>query len=415
MAATSSPQPNSPQPNSARPKTFLPRLGAGVGGALLAFAIAMPSYGLPQLKVIPLSAGGHTITEAAPAMLLDAQAFAKGEVLPEHVADPVCQDQPGVSRQPAKPVYCFIGHHTEVKSTRFIEAVEPSNKKVITLRAGNILQRLDRPEPQNLVNATVDTITLNRRSALPVEEKVSTFHAVTPALGLDDTTGAFVREGVQYQFPFDTAERSYQYFDTTAQVPKLIDFIGEETQTAGDYTQEVYHFNQRVGAVNMFDAISLALGRDGEISEKDKATLAGLRMKSVAGRWYSPEELKERGLEADSPVVMTRYYANVRDLRVQPDTGVIVNGEEHLHYFFAQTQEEADAAAQAGFNGEPPSPYRTALALDAKWNEATRIKQMTTAANALQKLALVRYVCFGAGVLGLILLAVSLGVALRRR
>lgn len=368
-----------------------------VGGALVAFSAIMPMTLIPALKTIPLSAGGSTVTAEAPAVLLDAQAFATNTALPEHADDPQCAGE-------AMPMKCFIASATVVQGVRNVAAVEPSNKDDITLRAGNVLLRKDRPEKEGLISASVDTVTLHRHAAFPIDEPTSTFHITAPDLGLDDTTGGFTRDGLQYQFPFDTAPRSYPYFDTTAQESFPIDFVGEETIDG----RTVYHFHQKVGAVNMFDSTQMALRRDGDLDEAEKGVLAGLRMTSTYGRWYSPEELSELGKSPQDPVVMTRYYAVERDLRVEPHTGVIVNGQEKLHYFFAPTAEAAHDEAWR------PNPHRSALSTTAAWNDATQAAQFAKADDGARKLAWLFRLKFFAMVLGVVLLAAGFITYARR-
>ncbi|MCX7538751.1 DUF3068 domain-containing protein [Corynebacterium sp. P5875] len=378
-----------------------------LGVALVAVAVLLPSFLLPRLKVIPLDAGGKTVTREVDATLLDSRAFGSREVLPEHAANPVCEGD-------EVPVSCFIGHATPVHGNRSISVVEPADADVVTLRAGNVLMRTDRPEPDNIISATVDTITLNRRTALPVEEPVSSFHATSPRLGLDDMRNGFTREGVQYQFPFDSDARSYPYFDTTAQEAQPIDFVDEEV-LSGHGEVKVMRYHQQVGPVNMFTAISGVFNLDGEVSEHEKASLNALRMTTPARDWYTPAELEERGLAPDERVTMTRYYANDRTVWVEPSTGVIVHGREYLNYFFARDDDEARTMAQARFDDPDAAvnPNRTALAMTAEWNDATQDRQWAKALDGRSKLNLLGSVGWSVGIAGALL--ILLGVWLLRR
>ena len=42
------------------------------------------------------------------------------------------------------------------------------------------------------------------------------------------------------------------------------------------------------------------------------------------------------------PVTMTRWYTNVRDLWVEPETGVIVKGQEQLHQYYARNGDKPE-------------------------------------------------------------------------
>ncbi|MCK7675261.1 DUF3068 domain-containing protein [Corynebacterium pygosceleis] len=378
-----------------------------LGVAFVAVAVALPSFLVPRLKVIPLDAGGKTVTREVEATLLDSRAFGAREVLPEHAGDPVCGgDEP--------PVSCFIGHHTPVYGNRSISVVEPADRDVVTLRAGNVLMRTDRPEPDNVISATVDTITLNRRTAFPVTDPVSSFHATSPRLGLDDMRNGFTREGVQYQFPFDSEARSYPYFDTTAQATQPVDFVDEEVRP-GHEDVEVMRYNQQIEPVNMFTAISGVFNLDGEISEHEKASLNALRMTTPARNWYTPAELEERGLDPEERVTMTRYYSNDRTLWVEPATGVIVHGREYLNYFFARDDAEARAVAQTRFDDPDAevNPNRTALAMTAEWSDDTQERQWEKALDGRSKLKLLGTAGWVLGAAGALLML--LGVWLLRR
>ncbi|AGU15923.1 hypothetical protein CARG_09135 [Corynebacterium argentoratense DSM 44202] len=370
------------------------RILVGLGTFLFVLSILIPTVLVPRLRVIPLDAGGRTVTEETTATLFDARAFATNTALDQYKNDPDCTAEGDL------PTKCFIGN-TPVQGVRNISTVEPSDKKLVTLRAGNVLMRLDKNEAEALISATVDTVTLDRRSAYPKED--STFYAVAPDLGLDDSTGAFQREGLQYQFPFHSERKSYPYFDTTAQTAHPIDYLDDETR----HDVNTYTYTQKLDAVNMFDAIQGVFTRDGNVTDKEKAALAGLRMRSTAGRWYSPSELQERGLKPDDNIVMTRYYTVERTLNVEPTTGVIVMGQEKLHYFFASTPEEADTVVRTG----EVSPYRTALRVDAQWNSDTQDAQTSKATEGrtkLKALATARYISLLLGVAMLLWAAYSI-------
>ena len=346
------------------------RILVGLGTFLFVLSILIPTVLVPRLRVIPLDAGGRTVTEETTATLFDARAFATNTALDQYKNDPDCTAEGDL------PTKCFIGN-TPVQGVRNISTVEPSDKKLVTLRAGNVLMRLNKNEAEALISATVDTVTLDRRSAYPK----------------DDSTGAFPREGLQYQFPFHSERKSYPYFDTTAQTAHPIDYLDDETR----HDVNTYTYTQKLDAVNMFDAIQGVFTRDGNVTDKEKAALAGLRMRSTAGRWYSPSELQERGLKPDDNIVMTRYYTVERTLNVEPTTGVIVMGQEKLHYFFASTPEEADTVVRTG----EVSPYRTALRVDAQWNSDTQDAQTSKATEGrtkLKALATARYISLLLGV-----------------
>ncbi|MGB2721581.1 MAG: porin PorA family protein, partial [Rhodococcus sp. (in: high G+C Gram-positive bacteria)] len=74
----------------------------------------------------------------------------------------------------------------------------------------------------------------------------------------------------------------------------------------------VYQYQQTVGPVDLSTVVNLPT---------NKVTLP-------ADTW---------GVEGgDAPVTMTRWYENTRTLWVEPETGVVVKGEEQIHQYYAR-------------------------------------------------------------------------------
>ena len=44
----------------------------------------------------------------------------------------------------------------------------------------------------------------------------------------------------------------------------------------------------------------------------------------------------------ETPVTMTRYYTNTRDIWVEPETGVVVKGGEQLHQYYARSADKPE-------------------------------------------------------------------------
>ena len=127
-----------------------------LGAAMLIFAIALPTYVVPKGKVLPKDIVSTTGTDPIKGNLLDASALAEGKPVSGKENLPECRGKD-------KQVSCFIWKDLELQSQRFTRAQEPTDDKVVTLEAGQTLFRTDRQEPKNLVNATVDRVTLTAR------------------------------------------------------------------------------------------------------------------------------------------------------------------------------------------------------------------------------------------------------------
>ncbi|MCZ7377878.1 DUF3068 domain-containing protein [Micromonospora sp. WMMC250] len=129
------------------------------------------------------------------------------------------------------------------------------------------------------ITLSTDRVALDRRTAMAV------------ACCAEDINGApFKHEGLTYTFPFGTEKKTYQYFDNTARKAYPAKYVSTEKLQG----LTVYKFEMTVEPI--------------QISEiKVPGSLLG-----------STEQVVNAG----------RYYANTRTLWVEPDSGVIVKGQE---------------------------------------------------------------------------------------
>lgn len=409
-------------------KRILSSVAIVLGVAMLVFAIALPTYVVPKGKVLPLDLVSTTGTPKTPGNLLDSGALAAGKPVGDNKNKPECKgDNPQVS--------CFINKDLEMQSQRFTTAQEPSDKEVVTLEAGQTLFRTDKEEPKNLISASIDHVTLDRKTQMPVPDPTSSIELNAPALdaaaneGKDEEVEAsvapFTRPGITYQFPMGTDRKSYDYFDMQILKTQPIDYVGEEEQDG----EKVYRFEQTVPPTELYPALRERLEADGELSKGDKGTLAALRLKFPAKVWgIDPADIKKKDGAQDEKadekkdgeedkdgdkedlgpeVELSRYYTVHRVLRVQPDTGVIVNGSEEVFQYYAQDDEEAQQILE-NKEEEIKNPTRTAVYFPGAWDDESREAQMKKASDGLEKMKLMGTILpWILGVVGLILLVVG--------
>ncbi len=366
-----------------------------IGAALIVMAILLPAFLVPKLKSIPLDTVSTTITDTREGSLLDSGALAKNEPVKGRENDPRCEGED-------LPVHCFIGDQTPLRSNRHVHTEEPSDGDVVTLEVGTTIIRDDREEPANLVNATIDRITLDRYNSYPVDEPISTTQYHDPSQPGADQLQEFTRPGIQYQFPMGAEKKSYPYYDVVGLVEQPIDFIDEEEQDGAT----VYKYEMVIEPVNLYESFQAHQTANGrELTKADKDYMASLRLTFPANKW---------GLEGDDDVTMDRYYANVRTVRVEPTTGMIVNGTEHIFQFYARDPEEAKRIAGPDRAKEERERNRTAMDFVAQWSEETKANQLNQALDSKSKLS-----TFGTvapiilGILGLILVVVGI-IGIRR-
>lgn len=388
------------QSSSAGRRASVPALVlVGLGAFLITIALALVFFVVPGQKKTPLDINSTTVTETVPGAVLVGRALA-GNTPTELNADrPECrpaegedegapagegEDVESVDTEDAAaddsevqyPVSCFIDNDIPMYSQRRVMAVEPSDADVITMQAAQSLMREDLAEGddvEGLINATVDRITVDRVTAMPVDEATSTLQVVAGGGAGDDTAPAgFVRNGLQYKFPFDTEQRAYDYFDASTFTTNPIEFVGETTVGG----VEAYEFKQDLGPIDMWSSIRdhFAAISDGYDPAVESVLASYRREGMTAGQW---------GLEGDPEreVDMRRFYTNTRTVYVNPSTGQIINGKEDIFQFFAEDQDEADAffSDKARMEEEKAEPTRTAVRFQSGWNEET---QDTTLAGA---------------------------------
>ncbi|MDK8870224.1 hypothetical protein HMPREF2678_05225 [Corynebacterium sp. HMSC058E07] len=410
-------------------KRILSSVAIVLGVAMLVLAIALPTYVVPKGKVLPLDLVSTTGTPKTPGNLLDSGALASGKPVGDNKDKPECKgDNPQIK--------CFINKGLEMQSQRFTTAQEPSDKKVVTLEAGQTLFRTDKEEPKNLISASIDHVTLDRKTQMPVPDPTSSIELNAPALdaaakeGKDEEVEAsvapFTRPGITYQFPMGTDRKSYDYFDMQILKTQPIDYVGEEEQDG----EKVYRFEQTVPPTELYPALRERLEADGELSKGDKGTLAALRLKFPAKVWgLKPEEIKNKGGEGEKKadekkdgengegedkkedlgpeVEMSRYYTVHRVLRVLPETGVIVNGSEEVFQYYAQDDEDAQRIFD-NKEEEINNPTRTAVYFPGAWDDDSRAAQMKKASEGKEKLKLMGTILpWILGVVGLILLVIG--------
>lgn len=398
-----------------------------LGAALLVFAIALPTYVVPKGKVLPLDVVSTTPTEEKKGDLLDSAALAAERPVKGKENAPECKAKD-------KPVSCFIAVGVPLKSQRFTVAQEPSDKKKVTLEVGNTLVRTDMKEPHNLLSATIDRVTLDRETQMPVPEPISTFDPTPPSAGKKkdgDNVPAFARDGIQYQWPMGTDRKSYDYFDVQILKSQPIDFVKEEEMSG----EKTYLFQQEVKPTAIEPNLRKYLESDGELSESDKATLSPLKLKFPAKKWgLTPEEVPgwhpqgSHGGEGNSQedpdatsdegpdVEMTRYYTVNRRINVEPETGVIVNGSEDVWMFYARDDKEAQKIATEDRDEELKNPKRTAMYFPGEWNDEARANQMFKAKEGLSTLKMMGTILpWTLGIAGLLLLVVGFMLHRERR
>ena len=268
----------------------------GLGAALLIAALLLSTYTNGKIAKIPLNIDTTLVSDGT------GDAFDPASLNAERFV--VNKDVPLVMQQQ-------------------ISVESPSNADVVTLQVGSTLRRSDQQQDNGLLLAMVDTVTLDRKTALAVSSESNPGGAVQKPRAIEDenppTNIALPHEGLAYRFPFDTEKKTYPFFDPIAQKAFDANYSGEEDVNG----LTAFKFTQNVG----FDA-------DGKLVEPVKyASLydddADAQVTARAALW---------GLEGDpeEPITMTRYYAAQRTFWVDPVSGTIVKQTDRAFHYYAR-------------------------------------------------------------------------------
>ncbi|HUH70573.1 MAG TPA: DUF3068 domain-containing protein [Mycobacterium sp.] len=305
----------------------------GLGAALLIAALLLSTYTSSRITKIPLDIDITLVSDGAGTALDSASLSGDHMVINQNV--------PLVSQQQ-------------------ITVESPANADVVTLQAGTSVRRTDRQKDSGLLLAIIDTVTLNRKTAMAVSDDTHTGGSVQKPRAFGDenppTAIPLRHDGLSYRFPFHTEKKTYPYFDPIAQ--KAFDVNYDSQDDVNGLT--TYRFTQNVGynaegkLVAPVPYLSLYAG-----NEDAKVTAS-------AAMWGVPGDPAEQ-------ITMTRYYAAQRTFWVDPVSGTIVKETEHANHYFAR---------------DPLKPEVTLADYKVTSNEDTVESQVNAARDERDRLAL---------------------------
>jgi hypothetical protein len=305
----------------------------GLGAALLIAALLLSTYTSSRITKIPLNLDVTLISDGT-GTALDPASLNSQKLVVDHNVPLVSQEQ--------------------------IDVESPANADVVTLQVGSSVRRSDKQKDTGLLLALVDTVTLNRKTAMAVSDDTHPGGAVQKPRGFHDenppTNIALPHDGLSYRFPFHTEKRTYPYFDPIAEKAFDANYSGEEDVNG----LTTYRFTQDVG----YDA-------DGKLAEPIKypslyANDEDSKVTAAAAMWDVPGD-------PDDKITMTRYYAAQRTFWVDPESGTIVKEADHANHYFAR---------------DPLKPEVTMVDYKVTSNEETVESQVNAARNERDRLAL---------------------------
>ncbi|WP_186296272.1 DUF3068 domain-containing protein [Mycobacterium tilburgii] len=269
----------------------------GLGAALLIAALLLSTYTTSRIAKIPLNIDTTLVSDGS------GTAIDMASLSGDHVV--VNQNVPLVAQQQ-------------------VSVESPANADVVTLQVGSTLRRTDKQKDTGLLLAIVDTVTLNRKTAMAVSDDTHTGGAVQKPRTINDEnppTSIPVRhDGLAYRFPFHTEKKTYPYFDPIVQKSYDVNYDSEDDVnglTTYKFTQNIgYSTDGKLVAPVKYPSL-YAGDEDGQVT-------------TSAAMW---------GLQGGDPaeqITMTRYYAAQRTFWVDPVSGTIVKETEHANHYYAR-------------------------------------------------------------------------------
>jgi hypothetical protein len=266
----------------------------GLGAALLIASLLLTTYTSSRIAKVPLDIG-TTLTSNGTGTALDPASLLGDKFV--------------------------INKNVPLAMQKQISVEAPANADVVTLQAGTTVRRTDKQQENGLLLAIIDTVTMNRRTAMAVSSDTNPGGSVQKPRTVEDqnvpTSIPLHHEGLTYRFPFDTEKKTYPFFDPIAQKAYDANYQGEEDVNG----LTAYKFTQNVG----FDA-------DGKLVEPVK--YASLYEKGEDSQVTARASLWGLPGDPDEPITMQRYYAAQRTFWVDPVSGTILKEKDHgFHYY----------------------------------------------------------------------------------
>lgn len=325
--------------------------------AVVAFLLGslVPPLLIAQMKPLPTDLRENFSTRPEATVLLAPEAAEDGTVPESNRDRPECRD----ATFPEVPYPCLV---VETTSHRDLTLATGAAAESGEINVEATTRLLASESGDTLVAELRDSLRLDRRSTYPVSDPVSSLAMSVPGTTGDSSAAPFVREGLQYFFPFPPERRSYPRFDPIVERPLLLDYVGE-VERGGLETFEFHH---------TFTGLALSDPDDN-------------RPRPEAPGEDAPDPLGHlETLGMGSP-----RYAIERTVWVEPKSGTLVDTAEQIHLYFAADITQAEERA---FD---PSPEFTIFHTSSAWDDATRARQqekatgVVSALRALQIMAVV--------------------------
>ncbi|RNE49975.1 porin PorA family protein [Corynebacterium alimapuense] len=380
--------------------------------AALAFMAGsfIPPLLIWSIKPIPAGVSAEFHTEPAYTVAVDPSALENRTASEANLDRPECRD----TAFKDLPFSCLVteGESFQTRITTTSQTADDEEINVDSVIKANVFGYE--------VAEFQDHVRLESRSAYPVAEPASSLTMSIPGVPSGIESELFVREGLQYFFPFTLERRSYEFFDVLAQEPVALDYVGETNRNGHD----AYEFHQTITAVSTREAAARAFLQPTSITSPQLASgevlfnqlsveqqdlISGYTFSGPASRFYSEEELERFDYGVEDTVVVEPFYSVSRTVWVEPSSGIILDGTENRHVYLAADVQEAEALA---FD---PSRAHALYLGENTWDQQTLDIQRAAADEVVGELRALQIFSYLAKALAFLLILGTVTLILRNR
>lgn len=279
-----------------------------LGAALVAFAVTWGLLAPKAASLLPLDYEAKTVAQGTGTLL-----------------DPASLDSERLR----------IDEDVPLTRVQQVLSVEPGDSDVMTAQIGTTLSRDDREGDEALAGATVQRVSVDRRSALATDDAANSSLQATAG----EPSTPIRAEGLTFAWPRNAERRDYPFFDVDARRSAPMEFTGEgdvDGTGAYIYTQELSDIDK---------------------SEEDPSTVVSVDPGAL------PESAPEHLRDSDDPVRLHTFYSATRTVFVEPESGRILKSEETVHEYLGENPgEEAVTAKDYSLETSPESSRQVVAA-----------------------------------------------------
>lgn len=279
-----------------------------LGAALVAFAVTWGLLAPKAASMLPLDYEAQTVAKGSGTLL-----------------DPASLDSDRLR----------IDEEVPLTRVQQVLSVEPGDSDVMTAQIGTTLSRDDRDGDEALADATVQRVSVDRRSALATDDAANSSLQATAG----EPSTPIKAEGLTFMWPREAERRDYDFYEVGARQSAPMRYSDD-----GDVDgMAVYIYTQKLDDVDK--------------AEDDPAAVVSAEPAAL------PESAPAHLRDSEDPVRLHTFYSATRTVFVEPESGRVLKAEASVHeYLGEKAGEEAVTAKEYSLETTPES---TRQAVDA--------------------------------------------------